>query len=161
MSKITPCLWFDDQGEAAATFYVETFTACGQPAALGERLYYGDAMHKPKGELLTIAFSLAGQDYVALNGGPNYTHSPALSLMVLCEDQDEIDAFWDGLLAGGGTPVACGWLTDRFGVSWQVAPKPFLAMLQDPDPVRVQRAMQAMMQMVKLDLPALRRAFEG
>ena len=160
MSKIAPCLWFDGQAEEAANFYVSTFRACGQDAAIGEILRWGDVGPGPKGSVLTVEFTLAGQDFVALNGGPQYSFTPAISMMVNCADQGEVDRFWDRL-GEGGTPVQCGWLTDRFGVSWQVAPTELLAMLRDPDLARSGRAMQAMMGMVKLDLAALRAAYEG
>lgn len=159
-SKVAVCLWFDNQAEEAANFYVSTFKACGQTASLGERQYYGEGMPKPKGSLLSLTFTLADQELIALNGGPHFTHSPAMSLFVQCEDQDEVDRFWNRLLEGG-QPQQCGWLTDRFGVSWQVVPRALFAMLQDAEPARAQRVMQAMLQMVKLDLPALQRAYDG
>ena len=159
MSKITPCLWFDDRAEEAAEFYVSTFRACGQDAAIGEVLRYGEGAPKPKGSVLTVAFTLAGQDFVALNGGPHYSFTPAISMTVNCGDQAEVDLFWERL-CDGGTPVQCGWVTDRFGVSWQVVPTALIDMLKDPDPARSARVMQAMMGMVKLDLGALRRAYD-
>jgi predicted 3-demethylubiquinone-9 3-methyltransferase (glyoxalase superfamily) len=110
--------------------------------------------------VLSTTFTLAGQDFIALNGGPHFTFSPAISMFVRCADQAEVDRFWDALTEGG-QPGRCGWLTDRFGVSWQVVPKPLGAMLQDPDPAKAERVMQALMGMTKLDLPALQASYQG
>jgi predicted 3-demethylubiquinone-9 3-methyltransferase (glyoxalase superfamily) len=160
MSKIAPCLWFDDRAEEAANFYVSTFRACGQEAEIGKILRYGEGMPKPKGSVLTIAFTLAGQEFIALNGGPEFTFSPAVSLMVRCADQAEVDRFWDSLLAGGA-PQQCGWLSDKFGFSWQVVPTVLEEMVRDADPARAERVMQAMLQMIKLDVGELVAAYEG
>ncbi len=161
MSKIAPCLWFDGQAEDAANFYVSTFRRCGQDAAIGHVMRYAAAGGpKPKGSVLSATFTLAGQDFIALNGGPHFTFSPAISLFVTCADQAEVDRFWDGL-SEGGQPGRCGWLTDRFGVSWQIVPKTLGAMLQDADPARSERVMRALMQMTKLDLDALNEAYHG
>ncbi|HEY4162305.1 MAG TPA: VOC family protein [Dongiaceae bacterium] len=161
MSKLALCLWFDNQAEAAANFYVDAFRSCGQPASLGSVLYYGENAPQPKGSVLTITCILAGQEIICLNGGPHYQLSPAMSLFVKCADQPEVDRFWETLLEDGGKPVQCGWLTDRFGVSWQIVPTVLLDMLHDLNDARAQRAMQAMMQMVKLDVAALQRAYDG
>ncbi|MBN9561021.1 MAG: VOC family protein [Alphaproteobacteria bacterium] len=157
MSKIATCLWFDDQAEAAANFYVATFRACGQDAAIGDIARYGDAGPRPKGMVMTATFSLAGQEFMALNGGPEFAFSPAISMIVKCADQAEIDRFWDGL-SDGGKPVQCGWLTDRFGVSWQIVPAALGNMMKNADPARAERVMRAVLGMVKLDIEALARA---
>lgn len=159
-SKIATCLWFADQAEQAADFYVKTFRACGQPAERGALTYYGKDMPLPEGSVLTAEFTLAGQDYVALNGGPVFTFSPAISLVVKCADQAEVDLFWEKLLEGG-TPSQCGWLTDRFGLSWQIVPTALGDMLRDPDKTRSNRVMQALMQMIKLDIAVLKKAYDG
>ncbi|HEX8665426.1 MAG TPA: VOC family protein [Beijerinckiaceae bacterium] len=160
MSKVAPCLWFDGEAEAAAEFYVSAFLACGQDAAVGDVMRYAEGGPRPAGSVLTATFRLAGQEFIALNGGPHFTFSPAISLFVRCADQDEVDRFWERLSDGGKTE-RCGWLTDRFGVSWQVVPTALGAMLQDADPARAGRVMQALMQMTKLDVAALRRAYDG
>jgi predicted 3-demethylubiquinone-9 3-methyltransferase (glyoxalase superfamily) len=160
MSKISPCLWFDDQAEAAANFYVAVFRDCGQQTAIGTTMYYNDAGPRPKGTVLTVSFTLADQEFIALNGGPHFTFSPAISMFVKCADQAEVDRFWEKLLEGG-QPQQCGWLTDRFGVSWQIVPTVLGDMLQDSDPVRAARVMQAVLGMIKLDIAALKRAYDG
>jgi predicted 3-demethylubiquinone-9 3-methyltransferase (glyoxalase superfamily) len=160
MSKIVPCLWFDDRAEEAANFYVATFRACGQDAAIGEILHYGEAGPRPKGTVLTVTFTLAGQEFSALNGGPQFTFSPAISMFVKCADQEELDKFWARLSEGGET-VQCGWLRDKFGVSWQIVPMALGEMLRDADPARSDRVLRALMQMVKLDIAALRKAYDG
>ena len=160
MSKITPCLWFDDKAEEAANFYVSAFRACGQEAAIGEASHYGEGGPMPAGTVLTVSFTLAGQEFVALNGGPHFTFSPAVSMSVGCADQGEVDRFWESLSDGGETE-RCGWLKDRFGLSWQVVPTVLGEMLRDPDRTRARRAMHAMLQMTKLDIEALRTAYEG
>ncbi|HEX2134636.1 MAG TPA: VOC family protein [Microvirga sp.] len=160
MSKIAPCLWFDDRAEEAARFYVSAFRECGQDAALGEVLRYGESGHRPKGSVLSVAFTLAGQDFIALNGGPHFTFSPAISLFVKCSDQDEVDWFWTRL-SEGGTTERCGWLKDRFGVSWQIVPTVLGEMLRDPDSARSERVMTAVLQMTKLDIAALQQAYAG
>jgi predicted 3-demethylubiquinone-9 3-methyltransferase (glyoxalase superfamily) len=154
---ITPCLWFDEDAEAAALHYVGVF----DDAAIGRIARYGDNMRKPAGTVLVVEFTLRGQPYMALNAGPGVPHSDAISLSVDCDDQAEIDRHWDGLIAGGGKPVMCGWLKDRFGVSWQIVPRAMAAMQREGSPAQVQRMMQAMMGMVKLDIAALAAAFAG
>lgn len=160
MSKIVPCLWFDGRAEEAAEFYVTTFRACGQEAMIGEISRYGEGAPMPKGTALTVSFTLAGQEFIALNGGPHFTFTPAVSMTVKCADQGEVDQFWDRL-SEEGTTERCGWLRDRFGLSWQVVPTALGEMLRDPDQARAQRAMQAMLQMTKLDIEVLRKAYEG
>lgn len=160
MSRIAPCLWFDDQAEEAADFYVSAFRDGGQDASVGKLLHYGEGAPKPKGSVLTVEFTLADQDFVALNGGPEFTFNHAISLMVKCADQAEVDHFWERLSQGGRTEQ-CGWVKDIFGVSWQVAPTLLPEMLRDPDPVRAERVMQAMMQMTKIDIDRLQKAYDG
>jgi len=157
MQKITPCLWFDGQAKEAAKFYVSLF----DDGRIIDVLRWGEGGHAPAGSVLTVTFELAGQRFIALNGGPNFKFTPAISMMILCKDQAELDVKWEQLLSGGGAPMECGWLTDRFGMSWQVTPFDLEAMLKDPDAAKAGRAMAAMMTMVKLDFAELRRAFDG
>ncbi len=151
MPKITPFLWFDGAADEAADFYVSVFDD-------GEFL---GRMPGPDGKSLTVNLTLHGQELVFLNGGQQYQLSEAFSLAIECDGQAEVDRYWDALLAGGGQPHACGWLKDRFGVSWQVVPKQMLDLFQDPNPERAGRAMQAMMQMVKIDLAELESAADA
>ncbi|MGC1304422.1 MAG: VOC family protein [Caulobacteraceae bacterium] len=160
MSKISPCLWFDGEAETAANAYVSIFRDCGQDAAIGDVMRWGDAGPGPKGSVLTVDFTLAGQTFIALNGGPQFSFTPAMSLSVECANQVEVDRFWDRL-SEGGELVQCGWLRDRFGVSWQVVPTMLPNMLRDKDTARVARVMQAMMQMIKLDIATLQAAYDG
>lgn len=160
MQRITPCLWYDDQAEDAARFYVSVF-----PNARIEAVSrYGDAgreVHgRPAGSVMTVAFVLDGQDFVALNGGPLFRFNEAISLQIDCKTQAEIDYYWARLTAGGDEQAQqCGWLKDRYGVSWQVVPTDMNAMMRDPDPERSGRVMTAFMNMKKLDLEALQRAY--
>ena len=156
MQKITPFLWFDHQAEQAANFYVSVFK---NAKVLGVSRY-GDAGPGPKGSVMTVNFSIDGQEFVALNGGPHYKINPAISFVVNCTTQDEIDYYWTKLTEGG-QEVQCGWLTDRFGVSWQVVPTVLAEYAMDKDPAKANRAMQAMMHMKKLDIAGLKRAYEG
>lgn len=160
MSKIALCLWFDGRAEEAADFYVSVFRDSGQDAAIGDIMRFGDSGPGPKGSVLSVAFRIAGQDVIALNGGPHFTFSPAVSLFVRCADQAQVDGFWERL-SDGGQPGQCGWLTDRFGVCWQIVPTVLRDMLQDPDPARAGRLMQALLRMTKLDIAALERAYRG
>jgi predicted 3-demethylubiquinone-9 3-methyltransferase (glyoxalase superfamily) len=160
MSKLALCLWFDGRAEEAAAFYVATFRACGQPASLGRVMRQGEVGPGKLGSVIAVEFTLAGQPMMALNGGPQFSFSPAISLFVRCNDQAEVDRFWERL-SEGGAPVQCGWLTDRFGVSWQIVPTMLLDLLHDSDVERRDRVMQAMMPMTKLDIAALQRAHEG
>jgi predicted 3-demethylubiquinone-9 3-methyltransferase (glyoxalase superfamily) len=157
VSRIAPCLWFNGDAEAAAEFYVSVFG----DAAIGAVSRYGDGMPCPAGTALMVEFTLAGQRVQALNGGPQFQFSEAISLSVSCRDEAEVDHVWNGLLAGGGNEGRCGWLKDRFGVSWQVVPEGLGALLKDPEPGRRGRAMAAMMGMKKLDLAAMRAAADG
>jgi predicted 3-demethylubiquinone-9 3-methyltransferase (glyoxalase superfamily) len=154
MPKITPCLWFDNQGEEAATFYTSVFP--------NSRIT--DVQHYPEagpgvaaGTVSTVSFSLDGQDYVALNGGPAFTFSEAVSLQVYCSSQEEVDDYW-AKLSDGGEESACGWLKDRYGLSWQIVPTALLELTADPDRERAARAFAAMLQMKKIDIAELYRA---
>jgi predicted 3-demethylubiquinone-9 3-methyltransferase (glyoxalase superfamily) len=156
MQKIRPFLWFDKEAEEAAEFYVSIF----KNSRVLEVARYGDAGPGPAGSAMTVAFVLDGEEFIALNGGPHFRFTEAISLFVTCEDQAEIDHFWDKLTAGGA-PSQCGWLKDRFGVSWQIVPSVLMTLLQDKDSERSTRVMQAMLQMRKLDIAALQRAHQG
>lgn len=153
MPKTTPWLWFDSQGEQAAEFYMSVFPQ----SKITDITRYGPGLPLPEGTVMTVSFELDGQEYVALNGGPAFTFSEAISFQVSCESQDEVDYYWTKL-TDGGEESQCGWLKDKFGLSWQIVPTELRQLLGDPDPGRAQRAMQAMLQMKKIDLPALRRA---
>ena len=154
MSKIATCLWFNGEAEEAAHFYVSLF----QESHITAVSRYGDGAPFPKGTALMVEFLVAGQRFQALNGGPQFKPSEAISLSIKAKDADEVDHFWNGLTAHGGTESQCGWLKDRFGVSWQVVPDGLGALIADPDPGRRARAMQAMLKMKKLDLAAMRAA---
>lgn len=156
MQKITPFLWFDTQAEEAARFYTSLF----KNSRITEVNRYGEGAPMPAGTVLTVEFELEGQRFVALNGGPQYSFTPAVSFYVDCENQAEVDRLWDALLEGG-EPEACGWLRDRYGVTWQIIPKGLTQMLLDPDAEKAQRVMHAMLQMVKIDLAELERAYAG
>lgn len=155
MQKITPCLWFDTEAEEAATFYTNLF----KEAKILGISRYGDAGPRPAGEVLTVSFELRGQEFVALNGGSEFTFNEAVSFQVSCDSQEEVDYFWSGLTEGG-EEGPCGWLKDRYGLSWQIVPSVLPELIGDPDPERSQRAMAAMLQMHKLDIEALKRAAE-
>ena len=157
MTKIAPCLWFNGQAEDAANFYVRLFA----DAAINHISRYGTGAPFPAGTALVVEFTLAGARYQAINGGPHYQFSPAISLSIACKDAAEVDHFWTRLTENGGTEGRCGWLIDRFGVSWQVVPDGLLALLTDPDPACRNRAMQAMMAMKKLDIAAMQAAASG
>ena len=152
----TTCLWFDTEGEEAANFYTSVF----KDSKLGSISRYGEAGPRPAGTVITVEFELNGQKFVALNGGPEFTFSEAISFQIPCADQDEIDYYWDRLTEGG-QESDCGWLKDRYGLSWQVVPARMFELLSDPDPAKAQRAMKAMLTMKKLDIAALRRAYAG
>ncbi len=155
-SGLTTCLWFDGAAEEAADFYVSVF----KDSKIGNVSRYSEAGPAPAGSVMTVEFELNGQQFLGLNGGPEYTFTPAISFQIFCEDQDEIDYYWNRL-TDGGTEVECGWLTDRFGVSWQVIPRALIAMMSDPDSQKAARTAQAMFGMKKLDIAALRRAYDG
>lgn len=153
MQKITPFLWFDGQAEEAMNFYVSIFR--NSKVLTVNR--YGEAGPGPRGTVMTASFLLDGQEFVALNGGPQYKFTPAISFVVNCETQQEVDAYWDKLSAGGREDQ-CAWLQDKFGVSWQIVPRVLIELLNDPDPAKAQRVMAAMMKMKKIDIAALQRA---
>ena len=156
MPRITPNLWFDTEGEDAAKFYVSVFPN----SKITNVTHYGEAGPGPAGTVLTVDFELDGQEYTAINGGPNFTFDEAISLLINCDDQEEVDYYWDKL-TDGGEESQCGWLKDKYGLSWQVVPGGMADVLNDPDPERSQRAMKAMLGMKKLDLDALRAAADG
>ena len=158
MQALKTFLWFDGDGEAAVDFWVSVFKG----ATKGAVHYYSDSFpdEKRRGKVITASMTLRGQEFVALNAGPDFQFTPAVSFMVLCATQAEIDEYWAKLTDGGKT-MACGWLTDKFGVTWQITPENMDAMINDPDPAKAKRAMDAMMGMVKLDIAELERAFHG
>ena len=158
--KITPFLWFDSQAEEAANFYVSIFKQSGIGGITRNDDEASKAAGRPKGSVMTVEFELDGQKFIALNGGPHFKFTEAISLFVSCENQKEVDYFWEKLSAGG-QEVECGWLKDRFGLSWQVVPAGLLEMLQDKDPEKSKRTMAAMLKMKKLDVDALKKAYEG
>ncbi len=160
MSRISICLWFDTQAEEAAKHYVRTFQEMGRPASLRNVSRYSGEGPGAAGTVMTATFTLDGEDFMGLNGGPVFKHSPAMSIVVSCADQAEIDGFWDRLLEGG-TPSQCGWLTDRFGVSWQIVPDSLERLLTSGDGEQAARVTHAFMGMVKFDIAALERAAEG
>lgn len=153
MNEITPCLWFDTEGEDAAKFYTSVFPN----SRIVDVARYGEAGPRPEGTIMTVSFELNGQKFVALNGGPEFTFNEAISFQVSCTNQDEVDAFWNKL-SEGGEEGPCGWLKDKFGVSWQIIPTALLELLTDPDREKSQRVMQAMLQMKKIEIDALERA---
>jgi predicted 3-demethylubiquinone-9 3-methyltransferase (glyoxalase superfamily) len=162
IQKITPCLWFDDQAEEAAEFYTAIFSN----SKIVNIARYGEAGHevhgKPAGTVMIVAFELDGQAFTALNGGPMFTFNEAISFQVNCETQEEVDYYWEKLSEGGDeTAQQCGWLKDKYGASWQVVPSVLLKMINDPDSEKSQRAMEAMLQMKKIDIDKLRRAYGG
>ncbi|WP_228977176.1 VOC family protein [Streptomyces sp. DH12] len=154
--KITPFLWFDTQAEEAAEHYTSIF----EDSRIVKVDRYPEGTPMPAGTVMTVEFELAGQRYVAMNGGPEFTFNEAISLSVACEDQEEVDYFW-ARLGEGGQEGPCGWLKDKYGLSWQVAPRVLDEMMTDPDPDKARRAAEAMMGMKKIDIRALQEAFEG
>jgi len=155
MQKITPFLWFNDQAEEAMNFYTSIF----KNSKIGSVSRYGDAGPKQKGKEMTASFQLDGQEFIALNGGPQFKFTEAISFLVNCETQEEVDYYWEKLLAGGGEESQCGWLKDKFGLSWQVIPVALSKFLADKNPVKAQRVMQAMLQMKKI-IADLKKAYE-
>jgi predicted 3-demethylubiquinone-9 3-methyltransferase (glyoxalase superfamily) len=156
MQKIVTFLWFDDKAEEAANFYVSVFKG----SKITNLTRYGEAGPGPKGRAMTVTFELAGQQFIALNGGPHYAFTPAISLFVNCESQQEVDDLWEKLLAGGGQTNRCGWLQDKYGLSWQIIPTTLMKLIGDPDPQKSKRVMQAMLQMDKIDIARLQQAYE-
>lgn len=157
MQKLRSFLWFDTQAEEAARFYTSVFRG----AKILDIMRYTEAGPRPAGQVLTVSFELFGQVFVALNGGPQYTFTGAISFMVECETQEELDVYWDRLAADGGKPIQCGWITDKFGITWQITPSILLPMIQDKDRERATRVTRAMMEMVKLDFAGLHKAYDG
>lgn len=155
-SPITTCLWFDNQAEEAANYYLGIF----KDSTLGGIVRYTEAGPGPAGSVLTVEFELNGQKFVGVNGGPMFTFSEAISFQIRCADQGEVDYYWSRLTEGG-EEVQCGWLKDRYGVSWQVVPAALIEMVSDPDPVKAARTTEAMFTMTKLDIAALRSAYDG
>jgi predicted 3-demethylubiquinone-9 3-methyltransferase (glyoxalase superfamily) len=156
MQKIAPCLWFDGQAEEAAKFYTSIF----KRSKIGAISRYGEGMPMPKGTALTVSFVLEGQSFLGLNGGPQYKFTPAISLLVDCRTQKEVDTLWEKLTAGG-QPGPCAWLTDKFGVSWQIVPNILPKLISDKDPVKAKRVLDTMMKMGKIDIAGLQRAYLG
>jgi predicted 3-demethylubiquinone-9 3-methyltransferase (glyoxalase superfamily) len=159
MQKITPCLWFDDNAEEAAEFYAGIFKNSKVKAVTRYGETGASASGRPKGSVMTVLFELEGQEFLALNGGPHFTFSPAVSLIVNCKTQKEVDALWQKLSADE-TAEQCGWLKDKYGVSWQIVPTIVGKMLQDKDPRKTERVMMAILQMKKLDIEALKKAYQ-
>lgn len=165
MSKITPCLWFDQKAEEAVNFYLSVF----KDGKILSKSYYPEiptdelpTPHWPEpGSVLTVEFELFGQNYTALNGGPEFKFTEALSLMVDCKTQEEVDTYWAALTADGGKEVQCGWLTDKYGLSWQIVPSVMAELMTSPDKAVQARVMRAMLKMIKLDIAALQKAAEG
>jgi predicted 3-demethylubiquinone-9 3-methyltransferase (glyoxalase superfamily) len=154
--KITTFLWFDNNAEEAMDFYVSIF----KDSKILEVSRYGEAGPGPKGQVMAGTFQLEGQQFMALNGGPHFKFTEAISLLVSCETQEEVDALWNKLTAGGGSHSQCGWLKDKFGLSWQIVPSVLTNLLADKDPAKSKRVMEAMLKMTKLDIAALKRAHE-
>ena len=155
--KIKTYLWFDHQAEEAANLYTSIF----KNSKVLNVARYGDAGPGPKGTAMTVNFQLDGQEFIALNGGPAFKFTEAISLLVDCETQDEVDRLWNKLTADGGEESMCGWLKDKFGLSWQIIPTALFRLMSDPDPDKSKRVMQAMLQMKKIDVPTLERAHAG
>lgn len=157
MEKITTCLWYDMNAEDAANYYAGIF----KDAKIGSRLYYGKENPELEGKLLTIDFEMNGMKFMGLNGGPHFKFNESISFMIHCETQEQIDYYWDKLTANGGSEVQCGWLKDKFGMSWQVVPTLFFELVATGDKAKIERFMRAMMQMVKMDIAKLKEAVEG
>ena len=161
MQKITPFLWFDNQAEEAAKFYTSVF----KNSKVGKITRYGEAAEKaagrPAGSVMTVEFELEGQKFTALNGGPVFKFNESISFVVNCETQEEVDYLWEKLTADGGKDVECGWLRDKYGLSWQIVPTVLIEMLQDKDHEKAERVMKAMLQMQKIDIKTLKEAYAG
>jgi predicted 3-demethylubiquinone-9 3-methyltransferase (glyoxalase superfamily) len=161
MQKITPFLWFDDQAEDAVNFYTSLF----KNSKIGRIFHYteeaAEKTGRPVGSVLTIEFEIEGQKFVALNGGPLFKFNESISFVINCETQEEVDYFWRKLTADGGEESQCGWLKDKFGLSWQVTPTVLIDMLHDKDPEKAERVMKAMLQMQKIEIPKLKAAYGG
>jgi predicted 3-demethylubiquinone-9 3-methyltransferase (glyoxalase superfamily) len=157
MTRISPCLWFDGNGMEAAELYVSVIPG----SRITDVSYYGPDQPGQEGAVMVVAFELAGQPYTALNGGPEFKFTEAVSLQVYAADQEEVDRFTEQLTAGGGEVGPCGWIKDRFGLSWQIVPEALMELIRDPDPVRANAAVQAMLKMMKIDIQALRDAADA
>jgi predicted 3-demethylubiquinone-9 3-methyltransferase (glyoxalase superfamily) len=157
MQKIKPFLWFDTQAEEAAKFYTSLFPN----SRITQVTHYGPDAPREEGLVMTVAFELDGSPFVALNGGPQYSFNEAVSFVIDCADQAEVDRYWDGLTADGGKEIACGWCVDRYGLAWQVVPTRFFELISTPNKEKTQRVMAAMMQMMKFDIAELERAAEA
>ncbi|MDQ1537709.1 MAG: hypothetical protein QOE58_2102 [Actinomycetota bacterium] len=157
MPKISPCLWFDDQAEEAASFYTSVF----KNSAILSVSRYGEGAPRPAGTVLEVSFVVDGLELLALNGGPEFKFTEAISLAVNAETQDEIDDLWEKLTTAGGEPSVCGWLKDKYGLSWQIVPPILNELLNDPDPDRSSRVMQAMLAMTKIDIASLQAAYNA
>ena len=155
--KITPCLWFDTQGEEAATFYTSVF----KNSRIISVARYGEAGPREAGTVMTVVFELDGQQFTALNGGPEFAFNEAISFQIDCQSQEEVDEYWERLSADGGQEGPCGWVKDKYGVSWQVVPQELERLLADEDTGRAQRAMAAMLKMGKIDIAEVRRAADA
>jgi predicted 3-demethylubiquinone-9 3-methyltransferase (glyoxalase superfamily) len=155
--KITPSLWFDTEAEEAADFYTSVF----KDSRIVTKTHYTEGAPREAGMVMTVEWELNGQRFVGINGGPQFKFDEAVSFQINCEDQDEVDYYWEKLIEGGGSEGQCGWLKDKFGLSWQVVPTGMEEVFADPDPERAERAMKAMLQMRKLDVAELRRAADG
>jgi predicted 3-demethylubiquinone-9 3-methyltransferase (glyoxalase superfamily) len=158
MDKVSPCLWFDGNAEEAARLYTSLIP---NSRIVSVDKSPGDTPSGPKDSVITVEFTLAGRSYIGLNGGPDFQFTEAISLSIDCDDQAEVDRYWNALIADGGEPSVCGWLKDRFGLSWQVVPRRLTEMYASPDRAAAERAMKAMLQMRKLDIAELERAFAG
>jgi predicted 3-demethylubiquinone-9 3-methyltransferase (glyoxalase superfamily) len=157
MQKITPFLWFDNQAEEAANFYVSIF----KNSKILNVARYGDSGPGPKGAVMMVTFQLEGQQFMALNGGPTYHFTEAISLFVNCETQQEVDDLWNKLTADGGKEIQCGWLKDKYGLAWQIIPAVLMKLMSDPDRVKADRVFQAMLRMTKIDIRKLQEAYDG
>lgn len=157
MQKIKTYLWFDNNAEEAANFYTSIFKS----SKVLDVMRYGDAGPGPKGAAMLVTFQLEGQEFIALNGGPQFKFTEAISLLVDCKSQEEVDELWEKLTADGGSPSACGWLKDKFGLSWQIVPTVLIEMLKDKDPEKSKRVMEAMLQMSKIDIGKLKEAYNA
>lgn len=155
--KITPCLWFDNNAEEAVNFYTSVF----KHTKIHKIVRYGDAGPGPKGSVMTVSFQIEGQDFLALNGGPQFKFNEAISMIVNCEDQKEVDELWAKLTQNGGQESMCGWLKDKYGLSWQITPTVLMEMMQDRDAEKAKRVMEAMLRMKKIEIDRLEDAYEG
>jgi predicted 3-demethylubiquinone-9 3-methyltransferase (glyoxalase superfamily) len=165
MQKITPWLWFDTEAENAANDYVRIFSnrpgARSGASKVKEISRYGEAGPREAGLVMTVTFDIEGQEFAGLNGGPDFQFNESVSFMVNCKDQEEVDYFWDALLADGGKESVCGWLKDRYGVSWQIIPEVLGRLMGDPDAEKARRVTEAMLKMVKIDVAELQRAYDA